>query len=402
MPSLDTLRRINNNKGKTLGEYRKLQSDKILEASWDGDINSKIGYLYDQFHDEEFDKEKNLTPYKTNKIPVEVKLFTMQYNSLAKDEVPFHIQFKPSFECNVPYYYDMFEKTYKASFPIGLYLDYPDEKGNYQRWLIVAQYGEYFNQFPTYLVLPVNHKLQWVKDRQKYESWCVLRSQSSYNSGEWTAYKITSPENQKLVWLPMNKYSSKIFYNQRIIISEPREEPVVWRNSKVEDMAMKGIVKLTFAQDRYDNVHDYIEKDSDGNVIGMWANYYDAYIEPKEVDNELYKSSNRLTCEIVCDSDNSQLKVGGGYRNYTVNFYNGGLSISPIDGVWNFYYLDEDGFEEDVSEYIEIDTPDMLEFNKVRFKFLGDDDFIGTTIYARFTDLNEEVESVIKIEIVGL
>ena len=164
----------------TLGRSRKEQSDMIMEATWDGDISSQTAYLYDQFHDEEFDEGSDLHPEKTHKIPVEIKFFEMEYNSLSKDETPFHIMFKPSQKECVPYYNEVFRDKYWSTYPVGLYCDIMDSTGKYNRWLIVGNYRHYANQFPTYLVLPTDYKLQWIYRGKKYESWAVSRSQNSY------------------------------------------------------------------------------------------------------------------------------------------------------------------------------------------------------------------------------
>jgi len=178
MPSLDMCRKISN--ANTIGEIHKRNSDLVMESTWNTDIASRIGYLYDQEHDDEFDVEFDLNPQKSKtKIPVEIKFFEMEYNSLAKDEVSQHIMFKPSYKPNVPYYEKKFAKPLGAEFPIGLFCDIADSRGIYQRWMIVGQYREHSNQFPSYLVLPTNHKLRWVNHEKKYESWVVLRSQNS-------------------------------------------------------------------------------------------------------------------------------------------------------------------------------------------------------------------------------
>lgn len=183
MPSLTTYKKIHGT--GTIGEHQKSNSDMLMEMTWDNDLSSQIGYLYDQDHDDEFLFE-DLNPQSTNKIPVEVKFFEIEYNSLAKNDVPYHIMFKPSYVPNVPYYFEKFKSPYGASYPIGLYIDLKDGNGIYHRWLIVGQYRAHSIQFPTYLVLPCNHKLQWIYHGNKYESWCVLRTQNSYNAGVWT------------------------------------------------------------------------------------------------------------------------------------------------------------------------------------------------------------------------
>ena len=187
MPSLDLYRKVLGNP-RTIGEVHKIESDKIMEYTWNNDIDSKIAYFYTQDRDEEFNVRSDLHPDRTHKIPIEIKFFEMEYNSLSKDEVAYHIMFKPSFNYKdvVHYYDEEFKNNLNASFPIGLYCDIPDSFGKYNRWLVVGQYREYSNQFPTWLVLPCDHKLQWIYRGKKLESWCVLRSQSSYNAGLWT------------------------------------------------------------------------------------------------------------------------------------------------------------------------------------------------------------------------
>jgi len=180
MPTLDFYRKPRLDP-VTIGRAHKEQSDMIMEATWYNDIASKIIWLYDQDHDDAFDVENDIESEESKtKIPVEAKFFEMEYNSLAKDEIAHHIMFKPSYEPNVPYYDEKFAIPLHAEFPIGLYCDIPDSRGIYQRWMVVGHYREHSNQFPSYLVLPCDHKLQWVYKNQKYESWCVLRSQNSY------------------------------------------------------------------------------------------------------------------------------------------------------------------------------------------------------------------------------
>lgn len=180
MPSFDAYQKMYG--GKTQGQQRKIDSDNVFEQTFYEDINTRTVYVYNQRRDTEFEKEGNLQPWETDKIPIDVKFFEIQYNSLAKDEVPYHITFKPSFDYHevVPYYDEEIGMKYESTFPTGLFFDIPDSKGIYNRWLCVGEYRHYATQFPSYIVLPINHKLQWVHNRKKYESWCVLRSQNSY------------------------------------------------------------------------------------------------------------------------------------------------------------------------------------------------------------------------------
>lgn len=180
MPNLETYKKMLNG-AKTSGQAHKIKSDQVMELTWYNDLSAKTAYLYDQDHDDQFNITDNLSPDKSlTKIPVEIKHYEIEYNSLSKDTIAHHIIFKPSYRPNVPYYEEKFAKSLGAIFPIGLYIDIPNEKGIYQRWLVVGEYREYSNQFPSYLVLPCDHKLQWIYKGHKYESWVVLRAQNSY------------------------------------------------------------------------------------------------------------------------------------------------------------------------------------------------------------------------------
>lgn len=225
------------------------------------------------------------------------------------------------------YYENDFHKKYLAEFPIGLYIDIPDDRGIYRKWLIVL--SEPANQFPKYLVLPINYRFMWIentgKERVKHKMWSVLKSQNSYNSGLWTDLRFTSQENQDKVWLPINSITDKIWYtnsthtNMRVLVSAPTDKPIAWNISKVENAKPFGIQKLTLYQDFFDQHRDYIEKDKNGNIVGMWADYYDSSIEPTDPDTPSTTPSS-ITAKISAST--SSIKVGGSFRTLTANLFN--------------------------------------------------------------------------------
>lgn len=205
MPSLDTYnKRYKTNLGinkNTIGQMHKKQSDIIMEGSWDRDIASKICYLYDYWHDEYRDQLKNLNPEKDkNKIPISLKYLANSSQTYDKDYVTYHIQMKPSQECNVPYYKEFFEQRFNGIFPLGLYIDIPNNKDKYDRWLVVNTANYYDAQFSTYEILPCDYVFNWVWKGQKIKMAGVLRSQNSYNSGIWQDYRITSVNCGSFIW----------------------------------------------------------------------------------------------------------------------------------------------------------------------------------------------------------
>lgn len=395
MPGLDFYRR-NITKPITIGQVHKIESDRIMEATWNNDITSRIGYLYDQEHDDEFETFYNLNPqHSKTKIPVEIKFYEMEYNSLAKDEVSQHIMFKPSYEPNVPYYDEKFAEPLKAEFPIGLYCDIEDSRGTYQRWLIVGQYREHGNQFPSYLVLPCNHKLQWVYNGYKYESWCVLRSQNSYNAGVWSDYRFTAVENQKIVWLSNNELTRNITYDQRVVISDPREIPIVWSCSKVESMNVLGIARYTFKQDLWDEHTDYIEKDKDGNIIGMWASYY----TNGEIVPTTPTTPSSIYSQVTYSGKKAEILIGGSYKKMTVTFYDDAEDVIPHrQGTWNFTIDDIDAHHlVDVKTWIDDST---LQENQIKIQFIGNDDYINKALTIGYESI-DGIKSSVQLNIIG-
>lgn len=396
MPSFDSYKQIIG--GTTSGEAHKRNSDVVVEATWYSDVNSKTAYFYDQEHDDEFDVLDDLHPEKSQtKIPVDVKLFEVEYNSLSREEQPLHLQFKPSYVPNIPYYDEKFIKPTNSLFPVGLFLDYPDSKGVFHRYLVVGEYRHYANQFPTYLVLPCNHKLQWIYQGKKYESWCVTRSQSSYNAGTWQAYRTVSPENQKITWLSYNDSTLTLFYDQRVAISQPRKIPVCWKCTKVEDKAVDGIIRLTWAQDKWDEHTDYIETETDElgkkNVIGMWCDYYNGEVTPTDADEPTVPTVHSVIT--YNGKQDGRMKVGGSGRVFTVRFYDGDNNeVDYIPGIW-IPEIDN----QDASQYITVEETEQE--NQVLITPNDDDSLIGKKFTIGF-ETDGGISSQIELNMVGL
>lgn len=121
MINLSTYKRLLGSKGSSEGHARKIQSDMIMEYTWNRDLQAKVCYLYDYFHDDEPSKNKDLNSMTSlTKTPIEAKFIISTYNTDDQDQVSYHIQFKPSQECNVDYYESNLAKLCGSEFPIGL------------------------------------------------------------------------------------------------------------------------------------------------------------------------------------------------------------------------------------------------------------------------------------------
>lgn len=339
MPSLETARRValtKYNGAKTVGQIHKEQSDFIMERTWDNDIQSKVCYIYDYFHDDQKHLNKHMTYRNTTKTKIDAKFIVKSYQSIDKDQVEYYVQFKPSqktefcVEDELFYFETDYRDKYGNDDFIGLYLDIPDDKGVYRKWIIAKK--EIANQFVKYLILPCNYELMWIekngKERIKRRMWSVLRNQNSYNSGLWTDFNFTSQENQNKCWLPLNTITEKIWYtndssqNMRVLVSAYVDTPTAWTISKVENANNIGVQMLTLYQDHFDQHRDFIERDDNGKIIGLWANYYD--LDNNKINPVEPSKSNELSDCIenyIINASTSFIKIGGSYKTLTLKVF---------------------------------------------------------------------------------
>ena len=389
MPSLQTARRVanaKNNGAKTIGQTYKEQSDWAMEQTWDNDIQSKICYIYDFYHDDQPRLAEGMTYENTTKTRIDVKFIVKSYQSMDKDQVDYYIQFKPTQKTHFSegdelYYFETdYRKKYHNDNFIGLFIDIPNDENIYEKWMILRT--EPANQFPKYLILKCNYELMWIEnngtEKIKRRMWSVLKIQSSYNSGLWTDLRFTSQENQDKVWLPLNPITEKIWYtnesskNMRVLVSSFTDNAIAWQISKVENAQPLGIQKLTLYQDFFDQHRDYIEKDSDGNIIGMWASYFDSEITPTDPSTPTTPPSS-ITARISAST--STIKVGGSYKNLTVNLFNDSnedITTEYADATftWTCSIDDEDWTDK-------VTWRAGTEYNQKKVKFPNDTSTIG-------------------------
>ena len=389
MPSLQTARRVanaKNNGAKTIGQIYKEESDWAMEQTWDNDIQSKICYIYDFYHDDQPRLAEGMTYENTTKTRIDAKFIVKSYQSMDKDQVDYYIQFKPTQKTHFSegdelYYFETdYRKKYHNDNFIGLFIDIPNDENIYEKWMILRT--EPANQFPKYLILKCNYELMWIEnngtEKIKRRMWSVLKMQSSYNSGLWTDLRFTSQENQDKVWLPLNPITEKIWYtnesskNMRVLVSSFTDNAIAWQISKVENAQPLGVQKLTLYQDFFDQHRDYIEKDSDGNIIGMWASYFDSEITPTDPSTPTTPPSS-ITARISAST--STIKVGGSYKNLTVNLFNDSnedITTEYADATFTWTcFIDNEDWTDKVTWRA------GTEYNQKKVKFPSDTSVIG-------------------------
>lgn len=171
----------------TIGFAHKINSDMIMEQTWDRDIQSKKCYIYDFYHDDKPWVNEGMTYENTTKTLIDAKFIVTSSQTIEKDQVSVMLQFKPSqklrFDKNdeLYYYENDYKNRYNCNFPIGLYCDIPDDMGVYRKWLICSK--QIGNQFIKYLILPCTYRFHWVEtnknERILRKMWGIVRSQNS-------------------------------------------------------------------------------------------------------------------------------------------------------------------------------------------------------------------------------
>ena len=394
MPSLQTARRVanaKNNGAKTIGQIYKEQSDFLMEETWDNDEQSKLCYIYDWKHDDSPNMNIGMTYDNTTKTPIDAKILVSKYGSIDKDSPTLQCQFKPSqkeyfTEDDELFYMEEYRQKYHLDdIFVGMYLDVPDKKNVYHKHLICMKDVE--QNFQKYFILPCDYLLQWIQTkadkRYKRSMWCVLKSQSSYNSGIWTDRVTTTQQNQELLFIPTNEISDTIYYvsednntNQRLIVDIPNYSienwtPNTWVVSKVERVNVRGRTKLTLYQKPFNSNTDYIEKDENGIITGLWANYFGgtAPTDPSTPTTPPSSIAARIS------ASTSTIKVGGSYKNLTVNLFNDSnedITTEYADATftWTCSIDDEDWTDK-------VTWRAGTEYNQKKVKFPNDSSVIG-------------------------
>ena len=399
---LKELYQIPSGEVKTLGQIRKEESDLIIESTWDGDPQSRVAYIYDYFHDSEPNLMHGLHPADDPlKAKVKIKFIVHSHNSDGKDQVSYHIQFQPSYECNVDYYEKVFHKRYGAEFPLGLYIDIPDGKGIYRRWLIVEDGSRFDLSFDKYCVYPVNYHLRWVEDDGKTRTlrsmWCVERMRNSYNAGIYSDRVFTRVENQTVVWLPMNSITEKLTYDQRFIVSAPISCPLTWSVSKVENTLPFGVNRLVLYQDSFDRDVDYVNLETGE----MYANYYSSSITPNIPGST---PPGELFGQIQVTTKN--IRVGGGYKTIKVTWHDSDGAILPdvtVDtNCWTFS-IDGVSLDSSIIDVIPLtDTNGAPVPNAIRVKFQGDYSYLTKILRVTVTEPINAIKASFDLEILSL
>lgn len=260
-------------------------------------------------------------------VKYDAKFFIHTRRSVAGDEEDYNIQLRPH-----------------MSIPVGSYIDIPNNDGELERWLVVLKDNQ--PQFPTYYILKCNWTLKWKVGDVVYKILGVLRTQSSYNSGVWTDYVMTSVENQQKFWCPTTPYSQTINYDQRVLMNEPgRPIPIAWRVSKYEPLQPLGVTKLTFTQEQASlpedcgnfGIANFCPHKEGGVKSDLCAHC--TLDEPIYIDAGIEMPIAEITKGRISYTGSSTIRVGGSPKTLTAEYWDEiNREFIPYSAYWKITF----------------------------------------------------------------
>ena len=275
-------------RGKNMSEILRMQSNMVIEQTWDRDPNYRQVYVVKV--------NSGLPEITAEHKLIDVKFNVKTYADIKSDEPSYLLQFRHGSEKQNP------------DIAIGSYVYMEDEDGEWKWWMLL--YLDERPSFRQYQIIECNYTFKWITDGKIYSCLGIQRVQQSYNSGSWDGDRFGFVDNITSAILPTNNDTITIGYNHRFMITDPRRTtPLVWTVSKIEDSTPFGLTELKFTQETYNPTLD--------NKELMICNYYDSSIEPEvhNIEDEL-----RGTATITYNGTKPTVKVGGSYKIFTPAF----------------------------------------------------------------------------------
>ncbi len=275
-------------RGKNMSEILRMQSNMVIEQTWDRDPNYRQVYVVKV--------NTGLPEVTASHELIDTKFNVKTYSDIKADEPSYWMQFRHGEEKRHP------------EIGIGSYVYMEDEDGEWKWWMI--QHLDERPSFRQYQILECNYTFKWITEGKIYSCLGIQRVQQSYNSGSWDGDRFGFVDNITSAILPTNNDTITIGYNHRFMITDPRRTtPIVWTVSKIEDSTPIGITEFKFTQETYNPTLD--------NKELMICNYYDSPIEPEipDVETEL-----KSTAAITYSGTKPTIKVGGSFKTFTPAF----------------------------------------------------------------------------------
>lgn len=192
------------------------------------------------------------------------------------------------------------------------------------------------------------------------------------------------------MWLPWNYTSAELYYNQRVILSMPIDEPLTWQISKIENTVPRGIQYVTLYQDRFNQHTDKTWRpDEEGNPLPgqytMLADYYKMPESPTIEDNTSVETN--ISMELKCGS--TRMYVGGSKVITAICSDEDNDISETMTYEWSYFV---DG--EDVVDIVQ--ETEQSANNKIKITFVGDEEYANKTLVVTCTATDDAGNSVSK------
>lgn len=333
----------------TDGEQLRRNAQMVRESTWSGDSSARLCYLYDWAHDDQSELSCTVTDTHTVKQPAEVKFIPCRRSCDGRQRTQYKILLRPS-EIIPSYYEEAFGPH--AEFPVGLYLDIPDEKNVYHKWLICDSLIEAHQT--AYTVLPCNYEFHWIMDGRRYRMWGISRLRNRCPSTAWDEDHTDASETTEEIWLPENAGSRLLSCKQRLIVSAFRPQPLTWEISAIKNIHPFGILKLKLSPVPFNSATDYVDPETGE----MWADYHTREMPPLSTQEPELDPPYVLSCSY------QSIKTGGSARTIQLQkrparqeaiTASGQTESLPSQILWQFAV---DG--QDISSRLEVIPQDSL------------------------------------------
>ena len=148
-------------RGKNMSEMLRMQSNMVIEQTWERDPNFRQVYVVKV--------NSGLPEVTVNHELIDVKYNVKTYENIVSDTPSYWIQFRHGEEKRHP------------EIAIGSYVYMKNEDDEWTWWILLDI--DERPQFRQYQALPCNYTFKWITDGKIYEMLGIQRIQQSYNSG---------------------------------------------------------------------------------------------------------------------------------------------------------------------------------------------------------------------------
>lgn len=272
-------------RGRNMSEMLRMQSNTIIEHTWDRDPNARKVYVV---------RVENGLPIVTDKHElVDVKFNIDTYQKAVSDEPAYLLQFRHGAE------------KLNTDIGVGSYVYMEDEDGEWKWWLMLAM--DERPSFRQYHIMECNFKFGWVLDGKVYYTLGVLRGGTNSVVDENTY--TTTVNGGCTMWMPTNNDTAAIPYGQRFLISDARRKvPLCYAVANIVDTMPIGLTKFVMKQEQFNP-----ELDNDELML---ADYHNTAIQPVLPENE----SSASDVKITYNGTKPTVKAGGSFKTFKASF----------------------------------------------------------------------------------